>query len=105
MKAYMLFTASGPILILSTYDVVHHPELLDEMASHGVSKFIAFELSLDKMKDKYGGHYERVRRDLHQTDDWRVLDESGDRIFLNVAFDELGEPIYYEPRTSGAPSR
>jgi hypothetical protein len=105
MKAYMLFTASGPIVILSTYDVVHHPELLDKMAAHGVKKFIAFELSLDTLKARYGGHYDKTCRDLHQTDDWRVLDESGERIFLNISFDELGEPIYYELKTSGAPSR
>jgi hypothetical protein len=36
--------------------------------------------------------------DLYQTDDLRVLDYDGHNVFHNFSFEELGEPIYFEPR-------
>ena len=45
---------------------------------------------------RYGGHFEVVRRDVHDTDDFRVLDFNGNRAFRLFRFSELGAPIMYE---------
>jgi hypothetical protein len=37
-----------------------------------------------------------VENDLHETDDLRVLDLNGQRIFQLFRFDELGTPILQE---------
>ena len=96
MKAYFLFTVTGPLVILTTYDFVEHPELLEKLNAKGIRKFVAHEVSLESVKEKYGQHFNVVCNDVHETDDMRVLDYSGDRAFNNFSFKELGQPIYYE---------
>ena len=97
MKVYFLFTASGPVVILTSYDFVEHPELINKLRAKGFEKFVAYEVSLEDTKAKYGGHFNVVRNDLHETDDLRVLDYNGQRAFINYSFKELGTPIYHEP--------
>jgi hypothetical protein len=96
MKAYFLFTGSGPLVILTSYDSVENPELLKRLGSKGITKFIASEVSLESAKAKYGMHFDVVRQDLYESDDLRVLDYNGERAFRNFSFKELGDPIYYE---------
>ena len=98
MKSYFLFTASGPLVILTSYDSIKDPELLQRLDSKGISKFIAHEVSIESAKTKYGKHFDVVCQDLYQSDDLRVLDYNGDRAFRNFGFKELGTPIYHEPR-------
>ncbi len=96
MKAYFLFTASGPLVILTSYDSIQDPELLTRLGSKGITKFIAHEVTVESARVKYGTHFDVVCRDLHESDDLRVLDYSGQRAFNNFSFDELGAPTYYE---------
>lgn len=96
MHAYFLFTAIGPLVILSSYDAVTHPELLKRLNSKGISKFIACELPIELAKERYKGHFNIVCQDLHETDDLRVLDYNGQRAFHIFSFAELGTPLYYE---------
>ena len=96
MKAGILFTGTGPILILTSYDSLKEPALIEKFISKGIKKFIAYEVSLEDVKVKYGLHYKTVMGDLHQSDDLRVLDFDGHHVFYSFSFSELGEPIYYE---------
>jgi len=97
MKSYFLFTAVGPIIILTTYDFIKHPQLLSKLESRGIHKFIAYELPINLVKERYGTHYDIVKNDVHETDDMRVLEYSGERAFKNFSFAELGpDIIYYE---------
>ena len=96
MKAYFLFAASGPLVILTSYDSIVNPELLQRLKSKGITKFIAHEVPVDSARAKYGMHFDVVCQDLHESDDLRVLDYSGERAFKNFSFNELGAPIYYE---------
>lgn len=100
MKAYFLFTAYGPLVILTSYDFMTNPELLKRLESKGITKFIAHEVPLEAARSRYGVHFDIVCQDLHQSDDMRVLDYSGERAFRNFGFRELGPPIYYEPGCS-----
>lgn len=97
MKGYFLFMATGPLVILTSYDFVEHPQFLDKLRAKGVDKFVAHEISVETAKAKYGGHFEVVCKDVHETDDMRVLDFNGERAFKSFSFKELGSPIYYEP--------
>lgn len=97
MKAVMLFTGSGPVVFLTSHDSVTDPVLLDKLKGKGIDRFIAYELPLDVAKERYGGHFQAVLNDLHETDDLRVLDFNGERAFGLFRLDELGPQIIYDP--------
>lgn len=96
MKAGILFTGSGPILILTSYQSFTEPHLVKKLASKGIKKYVAFEISEDLVKAKYGNHYNVVMGDLLQEDDLRVIDFDGHHVFYNFTFGEMGEPVYHE---------
>jgi hypothetical protein len=62
-----------------------------------VDKFIAYELPLAQVQERYGGHYQAVLNDLHETDDLRILDFNGHRVFQLFRLNELGAPHVHEP--------
>ena len=47
MKAFMLFTGSSPLVILTSHPTVTDSALLGKLAAKGITKFIAHELSVD----------------------------------------------------------
>ena len=96
MKAGIIFTGTGPILILTTFDSFEDPKLVEKLATKGINKYIASELPLEKVKAKYGNHYNVVIGDLKQTDDLRILDYNGYNVFYNFKFAEMGKPVYHE---------
>ena len=100
MKAVMLFTGSGPIVILTSHDSVTAPALLGKLKAKGIERFFAYELPLDIAKARYGGHFQMVLNDLHEADDLRVLDYNGERAFGLFRLDELGSPIIYDPSSA-----
>ena len=96
MKALMIFAGSGPVVVLTSHESVTAPSLLDKLRAKGIDKFIAYEISIELAQSRYGGHFEVVTRDLHETDDLRVLDFNGERAFRLFSLSELGPPIMYE---------
>jgi len=96
MKAGIIFTGTGPILILTTYESFHDPKLVAKLDAKGIKKFIASEVPMEKAKSKYGNHFAVIMGDLSQTDDLRVLDYNGYNVFHNFSFREMGKPIYHE---------
>ena len=97
MKAFMLFTGSGPLVVLTTHEAIVAPALLAKFAAKGIDKFIAHEIPLPLARERYGGHFEVVIRDLHESDDLRILDYNGERAFRLFRLAELGAPILHEP--------
>ena len=96
MKAGILFTGTGPILILTSYNSLSDPNLVEKLATKGITKDIAYEVPEDKVKERYGNHYNVILNDLDQTDDLRVLDYDGHHVFYNFSINEIGEPVYHE---------
>lgn len=96
----MLFTGSGPMVILTSHDSVMDPALLEKLKAKGIERFFAYDLPLDVAKERYGGHFRMVLNDLHETDDLRVLDYNGERAFALFRLDELGTPVIYDPSTA-----
>ena len=96
MKAALVFAGSGPIVILTSYSSLSDPGLLRTLKAHGVGKFIAYELPLEIVAARYGGHFQVVLNDARDNDDLRVLDVNGDRAFRLFRFSELGSPVMYD---------
>ena len=96
MKAALLFTASAPLVILTSQTSLTAPPILEKLSAKGVNKFIAYELPLETAQQRYGHHFQVVLQDTHETDDLRVLDDNGQRAFQLFQFEELGEPIMHE---------
>ena len=102
MKTAMLFTGSGPIVVLTSHDSFTAPALLKKLEAKGIERFVAYEIPLDLAKARYGGHFITVVNDLYESDDLRVLDYNGERAFALFHFDELGSPVFYEPKAAAA---
>jgi len=101
MKAYLMFTANGPLVMLTSHDSIADPDILNKLSSKGISKFIAYEVPVETARKRYGIHFDIVMQDLRETDDMRILDYSGERVFRNFTFNELGLPFYQEPVETG----
>lgn len=97
MKAGLIFTGSGAILILTSYESFAHPVFVEKMSAKGIRKFISYEIPMELVKKKYGHRFDIVMQDLHQTNDLRVLDYNGHNIFSVISFAEMGQPTLYEP--------
>jgi hypothetical protein len=98
MKAVLLFAGSGPLVILTSHASLTDPVLLGKLRAKGITKFIAYEVPIATAEERYGGHFHTVLRDLHESDDLRVLDFNGERAFRRFHLAELGEPIMHEER-------
>lgn len=95
MKAGVLFTGSGPILMVTSYKSFSEPRLIEKLNEKGIGKFICYEVPVDLVKQKYGNHYDVVLGDLRQADDLRVIDYDGSHVFRSFSFNELGNPFYH----------
>lgn len=97
MKAGIFFTGSGPIVIVTSHGSFEEPRFVEKLTAKGLEKFIAYEVPVDEVREKYGRHFTVIMHDLQQTDDLRVLDYDGHRIFKNFSLKNLGAPQYHEP--------
>lgn len=95
MRAYMIFSGSGPILILTTYAEVTEPRLVDKLRHKGIAKFIAYEVPLEHAQRCYAVPFEVIAADLAATEDVRVLDFNGHHIFANLKLSDLGKPVTF----------
>ena len=96
MKAGIIFSGTGPILILTTYESFEDRKFIKKLAAKGIRKFIAYEVPVDQVKAQYGLHFDLVMTDVKQTDDLRVMDFDGHRVFYNFSLHELGSSYLYE---------
>ncbi len=96
-RAYLIFTGTGPILVLSTYPQITDPRLVQKLRYKGIDKFIAYEVDLDAVQDRYRHSYETISKDLVDgEEDLRVLDFNGHQIMANFSLQALGEPVKFE---------
>ncbi len=106
MKAGIIFTGSGPILILTSFESFADPKIVEKLKAKGIRKYFGYEVPLELCQKRYGEHYPVVLHDLRQTDDLRVLDYDGHHIMLTFSFNEYGQYFSYEegqaPSQSGS---
>ncbi len=93
MRAYIVFSGTGPILILTTYTALTDDRLVDKLNHKGIEKFIAYEVPLEEVRRIYGVPFDVIASDLERAEDVRVLDFNGHHIFSSFSFAILGDPI------------
>lgn len=96
MNAGIIFTGTGPVLILTKYDSLTDPALVDRFNAKSINKFIAYQVPVDEVKSHYGNHYDVVMEDLRQDDTLRVVDEDGNHVLENFSLKGLGAPVVWE---------
>ncbi len=96
MKAGVIFTGTGPILLLTTYESFKDAKFTEKLSLKGIKKFIAYEVSMDLVKAKYGQQFDVIMKDVKQTDDLRVLDFNGHKVFYTFSFSDFGEAYQHE---------
>ncbi len=94
-RAYLIFTGSGPILALSSYPKLTDERLLEKLRYKGIDRFMAYQVDLEAVEDRYPETFENVLADLAGTEDIRVLDFNGHQIMANFSLEELGDPIKF----------
>jgi len=97
MRAGIFFTGTGPVMLLTSYETLTHPLLVEKLAAKGIKKYIAYEVPVDAVKGKYGHHFSVIMGDLHQQDDLRIMDYDGHHVFNLFSLKELGPPVVHEP--------
>lgn len=98
MKAAVVFTGTGPILVLSSYDSFTDTRFVQKMAQKGIEKFIACDVDVALCQKKYGQKFDAVLKDVKQENDLRVLDYNGHNVFYNFAFSDLGSPLFVDSK-------
>jgi len=98
MKSYLLFTVTGPKVMLTSYDSVEHPELIKKLKSKGIVKFIAYEVSVESTEAKYGKYFNNVFSNLNESNYLKIIDCSSERSSEKFSFNELSSPTFYEPK-------
>jgi hypothetical protein len=93
MRAYIVFSGTGPILLLTTYPALTDERLVRKLAQKGINKFIGYEVAVDRARSIYGVPFDVISADLESTEDCRVLDFNGHHIFASFSFEEFGKPI------------
>jgi hypothetical protein len=83
-------------MILTSHESIEDPVVLEKLGAKGIDKFLSYTVPYDLAAERYGGHFNVVANDLHETDDLRVLDYNGERAFRLFRFDELGPMVAHE---------
>lgn len=95
MKAVMLLTGEGALVILTSFSITD-PIILTKLKAKGIDKFIAREIPLDLARERYGQHFKVASHDIRETEELHVIDYSGGRAFSLFKFSELGPATEYE---------
>ena len=96
MKGILVFSASGPLMLLSSYPTIDDPDLLMTPQAKGIDKFMAWATPVDRCRDLYGYSYRDDAKDLATRRGVHVLDTDGHRIFMNFSLRDLGPGIVCE---------
>lgn len=93
MRSFIVFTGSGPILLLTTFPDISDRRLGEKLAQMGIGRFLAYEAPLERVRQVYGVPFEVLADDLEGREDVRVLDFNGHHIFSAFSLVDLGEPF------------
>ena len=96
MRCYIVFSGTGPILILTTYPELTDARLVEKLRHKGIEKFIASEVPLASVHRLYGVPFEVVACDIERGKPVRVLDFNGMHILDSFSLSDLGRPIPHE---------
>lgn len=92
MRAYVVFSSTEPVLVVSRQSIRSRP-VLDELRRIGCLKFIAREVPIEQVRCLYGRLYDIIEEAIDRGCPLRVLDYNGRRIFRWLPFSDFG-PAY-----------
>lgn len=95
LRAFLVVTGSGPILLLASYPKLTDQRLVDKLRYKGIDRFIAYEVDLNAVRERYRDNLAAVSGELEGVEDARVLDFNGHQIMANFSLDQLGDPIKF----------
>lgn len=96
MRSYLVLTENGPLLVLTSSESITEETLLDSLHGKGIDKFIAYEVSVERVHEFYGVPFEIIAADLERGKDLRVVDFDGPHIFSCLSFSDLGRQVQHE---------
>ncbi len=96
MHGAIVFSGSGPLVILTSHRGLDDPDLISRLASKGITKFMGFPVDVEILRARYGNHFAVVQESLSESDDLRVLDFDGHHAFKLISFENFGSPVFYE---------
>ena len=96
MKAVIVLTGTGPLLILSSYLSIDDPGFVNKLKAKGIMKFISFEVPIEQCKDIYGSTFDVIAEDLKKKNDLRILDFDGHHIFDGFYLMKAGPCFIFE---------
>jgi hypothetical protein len=102
MTAFLVFSETEPMIVMASRAAVSDGRLVDGLKTKGVGKFIAREIPLERLRERYGVPFEVIEADLRRGNDLRVLDYDGRHVFENICLTELGSSLYYEEERADA---
>jgi hypothetical protein len=100
MKTFMVFTGTGPIMLVTRLQEMDVEEARAHMESKGIKKYIAYEVPFTRAEERYGTRLRAAIDRLAHEQDIRVFDVDGHHVFMNFDFTEMGEPVYVDSRLS-----
>lgn len=98
MKAGVIFSGTGPILVLTSYNSFNAKGFIDKLRAKGIRKFIAAEVDLGLCRETYGQKFDIVQNDVKEDDDLRILDYDGHSVFHAFPFSKMGPALFIEDR-------
>ena len=92
IRSYLIFTGTGPILVLSTYAALTDERLVEKLRYKGIDKFIAYEVALEAVQERYEHAYQPTSPATWEAHDLRVLDFNGHQIMANFSLARARRP-------------
>ena len=96
MKAVIVFTGTGPLLILNSFPSSDDPSFVNKLKAKGIMKFISFEVPIEQCKEVYESTFDVIAEDLQTRNDLRVLDFDGHHIFDSFCLKKVGPCFIFE---------
>lgn len=100
MVAFLVFGEGEPALIMSSREAADDGRLISGLTTRGFNKFIAYEVPLPELRERYGVPFEVIEHDVRNGKEVRVLDYKGRHVLENVRFADLGSCIWHESTSS-----
>jgi hypothetical protein len=93
MTAFLVFTEVEPLIVAVRREAGSNDHLAEGLSRVGINRFIAHEVSVDRLRELYGVTFEVIETDVKNGKGIRVLDSNGHHALAHVQFADLGPSI------------
>jgi len=95
MKAFLILTEGEPRIVAIPRGMVTEGHLAENLSKAGIDRCIAYEVSVDSLREVYGVPFEVIEMDVRSGKGLRVLDSNGCHVLGHVQLADLGPGIAY----------